>query len=281
MMPSTRPVPADHEIHQNQKTRMKRRVVGALTVVALVYFFLLFPQQLLENIRLSVTSPSAQWLATVLGAAGNVTFAWILSFVLFASDSAFRGSGKSAIWARAHFASRAAIEQFNCSDGEASALWFKFFDTWGIARSPNFNLMINSYSATYAARAVFYLQRTLLVFLFISIISIVVHWAVFHSYAGRDGGTTLAVHMLVVLLFAASFTFITLTNRLPTDSRDATGCWARVQDIFARSRTVFVQDVLQHAASLEAAFRRVDQIRDQLLSDRQAADSGTPASRVD
>lgn len=261
-MPSdAKTVPPDHEIHQTYKTRMQRRVISTLTFVALVYFFFLFPQELLDSIQLAVAARRAQWLSLTVGAAGNVTLVWILSFILFASDSAFKGASKTATWARSLFASRAAVEKFKCTDGQASALWFKFFDTWGLPASPNRNLLINSYSATYTARAVFYLQRALIVFLLLSFLSIAVHWKLLHTYEGPDGKIQLAIHTLAVLLFAAGFAFLALTNRLPKGPRPATGCWMRVQDVFERSRTVLEHDVLRHAPTLEAALERVEGLR--------------------
>lgn len=59
-------------------------------------------------------------------------------------------------------------------------------------------------------------------------------------------------------------------NRLPEDDRDATGCWAKVDDIFARSRTVFEYDVLRHATTFDEALDRVGKIRNDLLNSSQA-----------
>lgn len=266
MAPAAKPAPADHEIHQSYKTRMQRRVIGTLTFVALVYFFSLFPQQLIDSIQATFAARRAQWLNLTAGAGSNVTLVWVLSFMLFASDSAFKGSGRTAKWARSQFASRAAVEKFRCTDGQASALWFKFFDTWGLVGSPNRNLLINSYSATYAARAVFYLQRALIAFLFVSSLSMVLHWKLFHSYQGVDGSTRLVIHVLAVSLLAAGLTFLTLANRLPKGGAPATGCWARVQDVFDRSRTVFEHEILRHASTLEEAFGRVEALRRELIA---------------
>src|SRR6266702_3231090 len=107
--------PADHELHQAYKVRMQRRVISTLTFVALVYFFSLFPQQLLDSIQLAVAARSAQWLSLTAGAASNVTLVWVFSYVLFASDSAFKGASRTAAWARSLFASRAAVEKFRCT----------------------------------------------------------------------------------------------------------------------------------------------------------------------
>jgi hypothetical protein len=243
---------------------MKQRVIGTLTFVALVYFFFLFPQELLDSIQLAVTTRRAQWLSLTVGAFGNITLVWVLSFVLFASDSAFKGGSKAATWARSLFASAAAVEKFKCTPGQASALWFKYFDTWGLEGSPNRNLLINSYSATYAARAIFYLQRALMVFLVLSFVSVALHWKMFDTYEAVDGTTKLAVHILIILLFGAGLAFIMLTNRLPDGARLATGCWARVEDVFARSRTVFEHDVLRHAGTLAEGLQRVEAIRTEL-----------------
>jgi hypothetical protein len=258
--------PADHEIHQTYKRRMQRQVIGALTFVALIYFFILFPQQLLDNIQLAVTARRAQWLSLSAGAAGNVTLVWFLSFVLFAADSAFKGSNATAVWTRSLFASKAAVDKFDCTDGQASALWFQFFDTWGLHGSSHRNLLINSYSATYSARAVFYLQRALILFLLLGLLSMTLHWKLFATYRAPDGATTLTVQLLALSLFGAALAFIAFTNRLPKGVRGATGCWARVKDVFDRSRTLFEHDVLRHAGTLDEALERVSKMRAELVT---------------
>ena len=246
---------------------MKRRVLGSLIAVALVYYFFLFPQELLNRIELMVATRQAQWLTLTVGAAGNVTLVLILSFVLFASDSAFRGANKTAKWARSLFASHAAVERFRCTDGQASTLWFRYFDTWGLDGSPNRNLLINSYAGTYAARAIFYLSRALVLFLVLAAMTILLHWQVFDTYAVDDWITRLIIHVLATLVFLASLVFIVSTNRLPKGDRAATGCWAKIEDVFARSRTVFEHEILRHAATLDEALELVATMRQDLLND--------------
>lgn len=270
MVTTPRVPPPDHSIHLQQKNRMKRRVMGTLVAVALVFYFFVFPQALVDRMMDMVADRPVSWLGVLAGAGGNVTFVLVLSFVLFASDSAFRGANKSARWARSLYASQAAIERLRCSPGEAGALWFKYFDTWGIEGSPNRNLLINSYAATYAARAIFYLQRALALFVALTLVSMLLHWRIFAAYEGPNGVDQLLIHGLAVVLFAVAWGLLVWTNRIgdTNEEEQATGCWAKVEDVFGRSRALFEHEVLKGVTTVAQGFARVDEIRDDLLSQR-------------
>ena len=243
-------------------------MVQTLLFVAIVFFLFVFPQDILDSILYTIASQRVQWLTTILGAVGNITVAWVLSYLLFSSDSAFKGSSKTAKWARSQYASVAAKEKFNCTDGQASTLWFKYFDTWGLPNSPNHTLLVTSYSASYSARAVFFLQRALLIFLGLIILSIGLHWFLFDTYLGEEGSIQIVIHILVVMLFGASYVFLRITNRIAKVGNQATGCWARIENVFERSRTMFEHEILNHVSSLEAALDKVADLRIELLSPR-------------
>src|SRR5438093_11019036 len=110
---------ADAGIHQASKARMKRQVILALAFVALVYFVFLFPRGALQ-LALGQANLAAEIATRLFGA---VTVGPLLSVILFASDSAVKGGGRTGRWVRSLFASSAAKLKFNCTDGDADSLW--------------------------------------------------------------------------------------------------------------------------------------------------------------
>jgi hypothetical protein len=165
---------ADYDIHRNHKEQMQRRVVRTLIAVAFLYFAFLLPDELYQLVVRAAAAKASWWAKAFTVAVGTPTFAWILSFLLFASDSAFKGSNATARWIRSRFAANAAKEKYACAEAEASALWFAYFDTWALEKSPYRTLLANTYSATYAVRAVFYVRRALLLFLALGGVSILI-----------------------------------------------------------------------------------------------------------
>jgi hypothetical protein len=261
----------DHQIHLAHKRRMQTRVVTALLVAAFIYFAFLFPQPVLDHLASQLSQRFGVWAKIASGTVGAATLTSILSFLLFAADSAFKGSNKTAEWVRSGFASHAAQEKYGCSEAEASALWFRFFDTWACAGSTNRILLENTYAATYTARAVFYLARAVVILIFLGVVSMALNWKVFGSYGPGEGWRRATVDGLALACFVGGYFFLTLTNKIPKGVRRATGCWARVEDVFGRSRAVFAQDILRHAATIPEAFDHIAGLRQSLLESSKAA----------
>lgn len=150
-----------HSIHLAEKRRMQRYVVLLLLLVTFVYVALVLPQPLLDHVTGLLTARWGALAKLASDAAGATVLTSVLLFVLFASDSAFNGRNKTAQWIRASFASEAARDRYKCSETDAAALWFRYFDTWALEASPNRLMMDETYHATYTARGVFYLARAL------------------------------------------------------------------------------------------------------------------------
>lgn len=247
----------DHKIHARHKNAMKAKVIGILLFAASAFFFFLFPDSAVDLLL----QTEERWLKITAKGTGTAALAPILSFILFASDSAFKGDSRTAAWVRGLYASRAAATDLKCTPKEADALWFRYFDTWALPKSDNLNLLQNSYAATYTARMVFYLQRATVVFILLGGVSMAIdHW-LFGAYSGATGNQALVVDGSVLGSFVAAFAFLALTNR-PGHRGTATGCWHRVEDVFGRSEVVFRRDVLSRATSVDEAFQRIEKIRD-------------------
>ncbi len=243
--------------HSKYRRTMKWRVVLVILAVALIYFFLLFPEEAAS--QLVGSAHQVGRILTSLGGAAVLTV--LLPFVLFASDSAFNGKSKTAKWVRERFPAHAAKEAYDCSDVEASALWFEYFDTWESAKSSHRNFMQTSYEATYTARLVFYLRRTLYIFFALGVLTVVGHATVLDTYMGEAGQTTLIVHGLVLMAFLLSAAIASYQNRV---GDPPTGCWYRLQDVFGRSRVFFEDEVIKRADSIEEARAVVEEIRKRL-----------------
>lgn len=263
---------ADFEVHESERNRAKRNVNAVIMAVFLVYLLLVVPIEWLDFIGASL-SERRQYLEPFLAFVGNAglaaLLAWAVSFLIFTTDPLLRGSSRITSWFRSLFAAHRAKQKYACSDHEARALWFKYFDTWAINGSPNRQLLSGTYTATYGARAILYVQWTLLVVIAAALATMFTHWRVFDTYGGEEATVRLTIHFLVVGVFLAALIAITTANRLPSAKRGATGCWAHVEEVFGRSTALFEQDVLNHASTLAQAFDRVDTLRRELLAGRQ------------
>lgn len=256
----------DYAIHAAHKRAMKRKVIAVLVVCFAAYFFLLVPETLVAYVETSA-GKYAGVIAKLVGAAG---IGPILAFVLFATDGALKGSSRSARWVRTRFPAEAAVRRLKCSHREASTIWFRYFDTWALPGSPNRAILENNYSATYSARLVFYVLRSCLFLAVLSTITITANLFVLHayglgSYLERARSPAFILHLALLFAYAGVAILLALTNRSGAGGGEPTGCWARVEDIFGRSETLFEAEVLRDATDVKSALARVDVIRRELL----------------
>lgn len=251
----------DHEIHTFYRVRMKRKVFLSLILVALFFVFTLLPPQVL----LLLTETANSWVVLATKAVGSISIATLASGILFASDSAFKGSNKTAYWVMSTYPSNAAVRRISCTEREASTLWLKYFDTWGLRASPHHGLVASTYSATYQGRWMYYLTWTLGIFSILGVGAIVVNHFVFNVYAGSSA--RIVLHASILAGYAIGFLAIWRTNRIGRKGKRPTGCWERVEQVLQQSTVLFERDVLSNAISLEDAFDTVAHIRDSLAAD--------------
>ncbi len=251
----------DDEIHMVYKARMKRKVFLSLILIALFFAFTLLPPQVL----LLLTETSNSWVVLATKAVGSISIATLASGILFASDSAFKGSNKTASWVMATYPSNAAEKRVKCSQREAATLWFKFFDTWGLPASPHHSLVASTYSATYQGRWMYYLTWTLGIFSVLGVGAIIVNHFVFDVYAGSQA--RIVLHATILAAYAVAFLAVWRTNRIGSKGRRPTGCWERVEQVLQQSTVLFERDVLSNAISLEDAFDTVANIRETLAAE--------------
>jgi len=255
----------DHEIHTVYKARMKRKVFLSLILVALFFAFTLLPTQVL----LLLTDSANSWVVLGTKAVGSISIATLASGILFASDSAFKGSNKTAYWVMSTYPSNAAMKQLKCTEREATTLWFKFFDTWGLTASPHHGLVASTYSATYQGRWMYYLTWTLGIFTILGFGAIAINHVVFDVYSGSRARVVL--HASILLGYAIGYLAIWRTNRIGRNGNRPTGCWERVEQVLQQSTVLFERDVLTNAVSLEDAFDTIDNIRESLEAQVQPA----------
>lgn len=247
----------DYAIHQEQKRLMQWRVILSLILVGLLFFFFVIPKELFDQVFGDI---GQLWRAIIrFGAASSV--APTLAFVLFATDSATRGSSRATKWQRSLYPSRAAVAKFSCSSSEASELWFKYFDTWSLPRSPHHILLRNSYAATYGARMVFYLERASLMFALLTGLTITTNHVVLEVYAKTSGTKTLLIHTSAGILCLLLWAFLKATNRIGGANQDPTGAWHRVAEIFGRSQAAFEREILAGSNSLDESFARISELQ--------------------
>ncbi len=253
----------DDEIHTVYKARMKRKVFLSLILVALFFAFTLLPPQVL----LLLTESANSWVVLATKAIGSISIATLASGILFASDSAFKGSNPTAYWVMSTYPSNAATRRVACNHREATTLWFKFFDTWGLDASPHHGLVASTYAATYQGRWMYYLTWTLGIFSILGVGAIAINHFVFDVYDGSSA--RIVLHFSILAGYAVGFLAIWRTNRIGRKGRRPTGCWERVEQVLQQSTVLFERDVLSNAISLEDAFDTVANIRDGLVAKAQ------------
>ena len=196
----------DHAIHAAHKRSMKLKVIGALLLCFAVYFFLVVPNVIFDHLRESV-GQSAGLVAKFVGASA---LSPLLAFVLFASDSAFKGGSKGAAWVRSLYPNGIAIERLRCTQKEASTIWFRYFDTWALPGSPNRTILENNYSATYSARMIYYLVRSCIFLSALSGATVLGHCFVFGTYGEVPlRSAWLFVHIGVTCSALPAFVWVT------------------------------------------------------------------------
>lgn len=245
----------DFEIHEAKKRRMQRRVAIILLFVGAIYFFFVVPDELI----VLVIKDAEYMTKTFVRIGGSIGITPAFAYVLFVTDSAFRGRNKTAKWVQSLYPSTSAKAKFECNKHDASELWFKYFDAWSLPTSPHRLLLSNSYAATYGARMMFYLERALYGFFALSGLTIVINFLVFDLYTGTRA--PLVIHLTITLLFILTGLFFHVTNRPGVDGAEPSGCWQRVDEIFGRSRSAFETDVLAASKTVEEAHARILELK--------------------
>lgn len=238
---------------------MKLWVTAVVTAVSTLYALVVLPEELLTSIKnaVAVVEP---WMLRVAGIASGP----LLAFVFFASDSPFRGNGKTAKWLQSIWPSQEPITKFGCNEHEARSLWFRYFDTWGLPGSPNRLLMVNTYHATYTGRMIHYLTWACCLFTLLTAVTIGAD-----RLRGVGSGSFFENMWIVLGVYAVCWCWLRLANRIGGNGRKPTGAWHRVEDIFGRSRVVFRNEILDESESMSMAIGRVKAMREELLGNGQ------------
>lgn len=247
----------DREVHHRLRASMKRKLIASLTFIVVPLIALITPQVAVEA---AIGRAPVFW-AVVVRLAGAATIPPLLAWVFFASDPAVRGENRVAKWFRSKLAKHLAVAKFSCSESEASEIWFKYFDTWGIVSSPHFSLMEQTYAATYAMRLIFYLERALLLCLYGGIALVAVRGSQSAFYWTPDGRLLLTAQLVLLLIYALAYFYVRLSNRLGDRSGRPTGAFDRVNDILGRSALQFREEVLSQSDSVSSALAVVARIR--------------------
>lgn len=249
------------KVHAKIRRAMERKVFASVAIIALLYFFFIVPDSIINLvlIRSNRFVTTAERLWTSLG--GTIAITSILPFIFFASGAPFLGTSRTAKWVRTLFPSKAAEKRYNCDDAQATALWFEYFNTWGLPKSPRKESLEVSYAATYQARLIFYLVRTLLTFSVFGGVTILANWRWLNTYQGAGGKQLLTMNIFVELVYLTFLIFLVLANRGGTSTREPYGCWLRVKNKFGTQRALFEEDVLNQAKTLTDAHKLVAKLQ--------------------
>lgn len=233
---------------------MKRLVIAVLWGAFLAYAFVLMPEGILAPLEKEFGSA---W-TIVMKIAGGSAFGPLLAVVFFSSDSAFHGSGKTAMWTRSILPSVVCAEKTGYLPSEARTLWFRYFDTWALPGSPNQAILQNTYSATYTARLVYHLTRACVILFGLSLVTIAINHWVFGAYQAAKEAWP---HLLVTGLYGVGWLWLYLNNQIGREGREPTGAWKRLDEVFGRSYVLLKIEVLDGTNSVADAMTKIDEQR--------------------
>lgn len=233
----------EKRVSERLKEQTQTRTVFVLTLLGLLFAFFFLPRSVLEYLKDGLTSiGSILGTVSLSGATGAV-----LGYVISAQDRLATGSSRAAKFFEKLYPRNAIKEKYNCTEGQATYLWFQIFNPW-----ENIGPMKDPYSRTfersYACRFIFILQWSFFGFFAISsatwIATIICgYWTPLETQATVP---TYARVLVLTLTFAA-FLMLFLQNR-PADAKP-TGCWYRWKEINEIHKTWLQNEVFDNAAA--------------------------------
>ncbi len=252
------------DAYDELRTTLKGRIFWVLFPLFLVFTYYVYP----------VPPQSAQAgakeaggllgpLDGLLGVVARVVSAGVLapafSFLLSATDPLFHGDSRQARFIQKLLPSNPAKAKYNCSEAEATDLWFLYFDTWEHAKSPNTRLMTEASKRTYGARLIFYLEQALSLFGIAGALILLV--AIVLPSTWHPFGEHIPVRVTMLIAVGVVLAYLHISNPV---RRGPWGCWRKVAEAFRMQRLRFEREVLDHAGTLPEAIVAVERIRKNL-----------------
>lgn len=252
----------DHTLRAGQK----RKVLYAVAFPLLVYTYVLLPTSVLEML-LYASGSIAKILA--YGGAG-VGAAVLFGFVFYAQHPLRHGKTRVAEFFQSQYPTSGNAEQLRCAQREIDAAWFDFLHLMAHPASGLQSRVRDNYETTYAALAIYYLQRLLPLFAVLGVATMLVnHWYL-DGYTAEHGRALLVLHGAAVLAYGFVGTWLVASNRFDRDGHPS-GCWRRVSQEFGMQRSEWERIALAGATSIAEVRANIDAWERSLTSPKVAS----------
>ena len=240
------------ENSKNPITRVRLRHQVQITFFLLIVIFgFMMAFVPLDKIGLKVGDK--QWLDVLVKLASSAVLSNLLRIPLFGTDALVSGSSKESEFFRGLYPSVVISKNYGVERGKATDLWFSIFNKWSDPKHPQHFNWETMFGRTYNCRLIFYLTRLLMYTLILSIGFIGLMFL-----AGVLTLDSISDHLMPVLflfLTGTAYLLLITTNRLPSKSRDATGCWYKYREASEVIHSILERGVFKKYDTYESASR--------------------------
>lgn len=236
---------ADLQSPGTYKQKMKLWVISALAACTLFFAVLYIPDEVLKPLSARIETVGELMVKFGLG----VSFAIILSFILFAQDHLATGNSRASVFFRHYYPSTYAVEVKRLKRAEADRLWFDYFNQWESEHHKNNEYCRRNFERTYACRLIFYLKRIFGAFIVLALLSTLLQAWVFPT---EQSSQLLVPRLFVLIVSIVIWISLLWSNRIgkykasrPYEERySPTGAYKKYKEIAGILREKFQADVL-------------------------------------
>lgn len=231
------------------KLKHQSMITSFLGVIIFAFLYLFIP---LSDFGISFTKDFYESLTKFVS---SPFLAMIIGIPLFASDPLVTGKNKYCVFIQQYYPSDFIAKKYKIDGGEATALWFDFFNKWGKKTSAHYETWKSVFDRTYKCRLIYYMTRLLCLTVILSIIGILVYY-VLSLKEIYSKGINFEMFFFLFLQLAALL-FLTKTNKLPEKNKKATGCWFKYKEISEIERAIVKSTLFKNAKTFNVALEYV------------------------
>jgi len=199
--------------------------------------------------------------------ATSVVLSLLLRKPLFGTDPLASGKSKECEFFRSFYPSILIQEKYGVVRGSADKLWFDYFNTWSKEDSNYYSHWRTVYYShwrtvferTYMCRLIFYLSRLQMIFLILSISTLIVMLAVNYYVKHFFSITPFSIGYIVVVIFI--YLLLKISNKIPRkDGDEPTGCWYKYREISNIEKAILTDEILNKAQTYDEALELINNI---------------------
>lgn len=178
---------------------------------------------------------------------------------LFGTDPLASGKSKESEFFRSFYPSILIQEKYGVVKGSADKLWFDYFNTWSKEDSNYYSHWRTVFERTYMCRLIFYLSRLQMIFLILSVSTLIVMLAANYYVKHFFSITPLSIGYIVVVIFI--YLLLKISNKIPRkDGDEPTGCWYKYREISNIEKAILTDEILNKAQTYGEALELINNI---------------------